>query len=69
MQTISLQLSPERKAVLKAEAYAHGLTVAEWLSQLAERSAAMRSSAARNPAACQSSLALVTPLRAVRIGE
>jgi hypothetical protein len=37
--TLILDLSPEREAVLQARAKAQGLTVEEWLLQLAEHSA------------------------------
>jgi hypothetical protein len=39
--TVNLDLSPEREAALKAQARARGLTVEQWLLQLAEQSAAL----------------------------
>jgi hypothetical protein len=33
--TVTLELSPEREAVLKAQAQARGLTLEEWLMELA----------------------------------
>ena len=37
--TLTLELSPEREAALKAQAQAHGLSIQEWLLQLAEERA------------------------------
>jgi hypothetical protein len=37
--TVILDLSPEKEAVLKAQAQAYGLTVEQWLLQLAEQQA------------------------------
>ena len=36
--TLTIDLSPEREAALKAQAAARGLTVEQWLLQLAEQS-------------------------------
>lgn len=36
--TLNLELSPEREAALTAQARARGLTVEQWLIQLAEQS-------------------------------
>ncbi len=35
--TVTLELSPEREAVLKAQAQARGLTIEQWLLELAEQ--------------------------------
>jgi hypothetical protein len=35
--TVTLELSPEREAALKAQAQAHGLSVEQWLIQLADQ--------------------------------
>ena len=35
--TVTLELSPEREAALKAQAQAHGLSVEQWLLQLADQ--------------------------------
>jgi hypothetical protein len=37
--TVTIELSPEREAALKAHARARGLTVEQWLTQLAEQHA------------------------------
>lgn len=37
--TLTLELSPERESALKAQAEARGLSIAEWLLQLAEEAA------------------------------
>ena len=37
--TLTIELSPEKEAALKAQAQSLGLTVEQWLLQLAERSA------------------------------
>jgi hypothetical protein len=37
--TVTLELSPEREAVLTAQAKARGLTIEQWLLRLAEQSA------------------------------
>ena len=34
--TVTINLPPEKEAALKAQAQAHGLTVEEWLLELAE---------------------------------
>jgi len=36
--TLTIELSPEKEAALKAQAQARGLTVGQWLLQLAEQS-------------------------------
>ena len=36
--TLTIELSPEKEAALKAQAQAHGLTVGQWLLQLAGQS-------------------------------
>jgi len=38
--TLTIELSPEKEAALKARAQALGLTVEQWLLQLAEQSGA-----------------------------
>jgi hypothetical protein len=43
--TVTLELSPEREAALIAEAKARGLSVQQWLLQLAEQSASLPFSA------------------------
>jgi hypothetical protein len=37
---LTIELSPEKEAALKAQAHARGLTVEQWLLQLAEQSGA-----------------------------
>ena len=37
--TLTLELSPEREAALKAQAQARGMSVEEWLLELTERAA------------------------------
>jgi hypothetical protein len=44
--TLNLDLSPEREAALRAQAAARGLSVEQWLVQLAEQSEALAPEAA-----------------------
>ena len=37
--TLTIEISPEKEAALKAQAQARGLTVGQWLLRLAEQSA------------------------------
>jgi hypothetical protein len=45
--TVTINLPPDKEAVFKAQARAHGLSVEEWLLELAELAAAQPASAAR----------------------
>ena len=39
--TVTLELSPEREAALRAQAQARGLTIQQWLLQLADESGSL----------------------------
>ena len=58
--TVTIHLPPEKEAALEAQARAQGLTVAEWLLQLAER-AAMEPAEARQRFKNLSDLLLSSP--------
>ena len=40
--TVTIELSPEKEAALKAQAQARGLTVEQWLLKLAEQAGSLR---------------------------
>jgi hypothetical protein len=58
--TLILELPPEKEAVWKAEAQAHGLTIEQWLEQLAERSG---SSSSRQDATAEDATSSAPPCR------